>query len=166
MSVVACPNWRAMCKSLTPLRASRRSASRAVLQVPIPRFEPRTARERVTQLIVYRPPGLRVDVDQEGLLAGKPQRSRVPYGVRAMLHRIRVRGLRCDQVHVVHSAMMPTARLAQTARFLCSLSGTFWDISGTHVARLATKNPPERVFSKRMKGLEPSTFCMATSPDA
>jgi hypothetical protein len=28
------------------------------------------------------------------------------------------------------------------------------------------KDPPERVFLKRMKGLEPSTFCMATSLDA
>jgi hypothetical protein len=38
-------------------------------------------------------------------------------------------------------------------------------VSGTqrgHTASIqATKNPPERAFLKRMKGLEPSTFCMA-----
>jgi hypothetical protein len=42
-----------------------------------------------------------------------------------------------------------------------SLGSRFWDTSGTHVAIIATKTPDLRGFLKRMKGLEPSTFCMA-----
>ena len=46
----------------------------------------------------------------------------------------------------------------------CGVAST--DVSGTqrgHIAtNRATKNPPERAFSKRMMGLEPTTFCMAS----
>ena len=36
------------------------------------------------------------------------------------------------------------------------------DTSGTHGATEKTKTPDFRGFWKRMKGLEPSTFCMAS----
>jgi len=41
-------------------------------------------------------------------------------------------------------------------------SQVFWDTSGTHVAMTVNKTPDLRGFLKRMKGLEPSTFCMAS----
>jgi hypothetical protein len=37
-----------------------------------------------------------------------------------------------------------------------------WDSSGTHVADSENKNPHLRGFWKRMMGLEPTTFCMAS----
>jgi hypothetical protein len=39
------------------------------------------------------------------------------------------------------------------------------DTSGTHTVDIGNKNPPERGLLKRIKGLEPSNFCMANASD-